>query len=688
MTMKNRKTLAAVAVLLALALVFVAPVSAEDTETGVSCEGTSCTHVAAVTVDGTATHYNTLAAAINAAETASSEKQIEVDLLVDVNGDSEAAQGISIASNSNILIDFNNHYYNGTTPLAGSEGTKSQVFQLLKDSTIVMKNGTIKSKDAAMLIMNYADLTLQNMVLDGRELAVGYVYNSQNTVQLSLVLSNNNGNVVIDSTTIYEATGEGHTAGTAAFDVDYRGDSTYPTLHVTVKGTSNIVGDIVADNPADVNDANKYTFTINGGTFSSDVSDYVAAGYTCTENADESTWTVGQKPLTIIYNDGLENGKTMTQTIEDDAETVDLTEETFTCEGATFLGWNATSVDGTDVDYAYAQKDISVDSLDFGEDRELTLYAVWVPVVTEEIEIEATVNEATGNTTATFNDAEVISEIDPKLQFENTTWIEYGNAIIGIIFTNAADNETFASDPTSLDAPIMGALALTGGLSSNTDNVYYSEYYVWLSMNNLTSIPEIDGTFNETIVALPELAELDEVITMISAEADNTNLTEVSVVFAVSKADGDVMSNFVGYHVSGTTVTQLTGEKFKIEDDTETNSWIITLTGTGFSSYVVGYETPASTGGDSGSGSSSGSGSGSGNGSSNGSSSSGSTSGTTTGTPDVPPTEEPTDEPTDVPGEDLPDIPDVPVTPEEPSTPAPILAVLAGLGAAVVLRRK
>ena len=51
--------------------------------------------------------------------------------------------------------------------------------------------------------------------------------------------------------------------------------------------------------------------------------------------------------------------------------------------------------------------------------------------------------------------------------------------------------------------------------------------------------------------------------------------------------------------------------------------------------------------------------------------------------PVTPPTEEP-----DVPGEDLPDIPGVQDEPEEPSSPAPILAVLAGLGAAVVLRRK
>ena len=51
--------------------------------------------------------------------------------------------------------------------------------------------------------------------------------------------------------------------------------------------------------------------------------------------------------------------------------------------------------------------------------------------------------------------------------------------------------------------------------------------------------------------------------------------------------------------------------------------------------------------------------------------------------PVIPPTETP-----DVPGEILPEIPGVQDDPEEPSSPAPVLAVLAGLGAAAVLRRK
>ena len=48
----------------------------------------------------------------------------------------------------------------------------------------------------------------------------------------------------------------------------------------------------------------------------------------------------------------------------------------------------------------------------------------------------------------------------------------------------------------------------------------------------------------------------------------------------------------------------------------------------------------------------------------------------------------PTDEPQDVPGTDLPEIPPVDDEPETPASPAPLAAVLAALGAAVVLRRK
>lgn len=54
------------------------------------------------------------------------------------------AQGISVPSNNNFTIDFQNHTYTLKGPGAGPSGTETQGFQLLKDSNITMKNGTIR----------------------------------------------------------------------------------------------------------------------------------------------------------------------------------------------------------------------------------------------------------------------------------------------------------------------------------------------------------------------------------------------------------------------------------------------------------------------------------------------------------------------------------------------------------------
>lgn len=52
----------------------------------------------------------------------------------------------------------------------GSSGTETNGFQLQKGSAVTFKNGTITSDKAKILIQNYSDLTLENVVLDGRNL--------------------------------------------------------------------------------------------------------------------------------------------------------------------------------------------------------------------------------------------------------------------------------------------------------------------------------------------------------------------------------------------------------------------------------------------------------------------------------------------------------------------------------------
>ena len=150
-----------------------------------------------------------------------------ITLLKDCEG---AGIFVGATAGKNITIDFAGFTYTCTGPAVGSNGTQSQAFHLEKDNTIVLKGGMITATAASgvrMLVQNYSNLTLDGMILDGTQLpgpATRYV------------LSNNNGNVVIDGTTINAK------AGDYAFDVCRY--SSYPSVNVTVKGDSEINGNI------------------------------------------------------------------------------------------------------------------------------------------------------------------------------------------------------------------------------------------------------------------------------------------------------------------------------------------------------------------------------------------------------------------------------------------------------------
>jgi len=143
--------------------------------------------------------------------------------------------GIIIPSGMNLTIDFKNFTYTTTgAPLAGSSGTENQAFQILKNSKITLKNGTIKTEPnigVRMLIQNYANLTLENMVLDG-----------ENVSSPKYVLSNNNCTTNITGNTSIKAPDGG-----VAFDV-YDYCSGYSgKANVIVNTTGTIKGKIEVD---------------------------------------------------------------------------------------------------------------------------------------------------------------------------------------------------------------------------------------------------------------------------------------------------------------------------------------------------------------------------------------------------------------------------------------------------------
>lgn len=116
------------------------------------------------------------------------------------------APGITIPTGANITIDFDGHTYTVGNPTVGSAGTETNGF-VFDGGNVTLKNGTITSSAAKHLIQNYANLTLENMTLDGSNL----IYDGS---QSPYTVSHSNGTLTIDGT----STIIGHENG-FAFDV-------------------------------------------------------------------------------------------------------------------------------------------------------------------------------------------------------------------------------------------------------------------------------------------------------------------------------------------------------------------------------------------------------------------------------------------------------------------------------------
>ena len=166
--------------------------------------------------------YDTLEAAWNAAVDGDT-----ITLVQDCSGNGLKAPQDKF-NDAGLTVDFAGYTYTVDGDLVGSTGTQTQAFQLLKGNTITFENGTIYSEKAKMLIQNYADLTLENMVLD--------LDNPEYTS--AYTLSTNNGSTTISGTTI-----NANPAGGVAFDV-CTGWGGYASNTVIVNDDSVINGDV------------------------------------------------------------------------------------------------------------------------------------------------------------------------------------------------------------------------------------------------------------------------------------------------------------------------------------------------------------------------------------------------------------------------------------------------------------
>ena len=213
------------------------------------------------------------------------------------------AVGVSVPSGKNFTLDFNGKTYTLKDPGAGSAGTESNGFQLLKDSTITFKNGTIKvapgNSSIKRIIQNYANLTLENMQIYAANQVGGEDY----------PLSFNNGNIVFKGNTSIITSSDSNIAfdvckfssypsTTVTFDESYTGtingkivyDATDANTHkLTIKGNGTL-GKIEASSGSE--SAAKDAIEVSGGRFTAPVNkDYLAPGYNFELKSNDGTYS-------------------------------------------------------------------------------------------------------------------------------------------------------------------------------------------------------------------------------------------------------------------------------------------------------------------------------------------------------------------------------------------------------------
>ena len=195
----------------------------------------------------TATPYSSLGEAI---------KEVQAGDIIYILKDVPDAAGITVASDKKFTVDFGGHAYILKDPGAGSLGTETNGFQLLQNSDITFKNGTIRIAEGTTsikrIIQNYANLTLEDMHFYAENQADGQNY----------PLSFNNGSITFKGDTEIITPDDNN----IAFDVCKF--SNYPKVTVTFDEsyTGTINGRIVYDSP----NADTHKLYIKGnGTFGS-----------------------------------------------------------------------------------------------------------------------------------------------------------------------------------------------------------------------------------------------------------------------------------------------------------------------------------------------------------------------------------------------------------------------------------
>ena len=285
-------------------------------DTGVDCAGgEACTHAA----EFNGKHYNHLVDAY-AALTRGTTKPTTAQVITLLRDSSGGGIGSDADTNMNYVIDFGGHTYTVGAPAVGSTGTVSQGLRVLQTSTAKFMNGTLKAANyngLAQVVHTYGDVTFENFNVDAREnsyaqIAVEPDCGTLNITGNSSILAREgktglyvafwhigtyNGTTVNVNTTgkitgklVYE------------FDEDMTGDAAATENKAVLNidnGNFEITG-IQTLFSGVANEALKEAkIEVSGGTFSTDVTEYLAEGKILQKNGDT---------YTAVTNSGITSG--------------------------------------------------------------------------------------------------------------------------------------------------------------------------------------------------------------------------------------------------------------------------------------------------------------------------------------------------------------------------------------------
>lgn len=249
-----------------------------------------------VKINGVVHEYETITAAFASVN--------EGDTALIVMGKDVSGDGVDVPGGRNITWRLNGHTYTVTGGLVGSPNTVSNCIRFLAGSNITILNGTITADEsltkAAILVQNYADLTLNNVTLDASNMP---------RTDCNYALSVNNGRVQLIASTLKAASRD----KAVALDLYYGLSSQYTKVEVLVGSGCTLIGAIEYGSAVELDDLAGKADLIKP-RFNNTIRFY---GYAHCGNAN------------IVI--GLENGERLTH----DAKTIDGIDATCTEDGLT-----------------------------------------------------------------------------------------------------------------------------------------------------------------------------------------------------------------------------------------------------------------------------------------------------------------------------------------------------------------